>query len=109
MTEWELEDAATCVAFRPNGQSLVTGHVGGRVLIWNSVRADVEQEVRLRDRVNTVVFSSDGSMLVTAAQDGFVRMTLVGHAELLAEAERRLTRTLTPAERLKFAPELSLL
>jgi WD40 repeat protein len=107
--EHEYDDAATCLTFHPSAQVLVSGHVNGRVLVRNYASGDVEQELQLAGAVNTVTYSPDATRLVNASQDGFVRMTLVGQTELLAEAERRLMRTLTPAERLSFVPELALL
>jgi WD40 repeat protein/energy-coupling factor transporter ATP-binding protein EcfA2 len=106
--ERSFDQAATCLAFHPAERWIASGHVDGLVRVWDRESGADLHELRHRDAINTIAFSPNGNMLATAAQDGFTRLTLLGQAELLAEAESRLTHALTDAERLDVVPELSL-
>jgi WD40 repeat protein len=104
--EREDEDAAGCVVFHPRDPVLVSGHTNGYVLLVNCRTGEIEQQLRRGKAVTALTFSPDGSRLATTSADGMVRVKLVGHAELLAEAERRLIRPIAPEERVKIVPEL---
>lgn len=63
-------DPVTCVMFGPYGRLLVSGSENGEVKLWDLVRNGslVVQRPSNQERIQSVVFSPDGSLLVIAYQ-----------------------------------------
>ncbi len=89
LQEWDVEtgwlrgvrhgytDTAMCVAYGPDGRTLVTGHADGEICLWDLTDA----EPRLRHRapahdgwVTSVTLDSEGNRLVTTGLDGVTRL-----------------------------------
>jgi WD40 repeat protein len=87
------------VAFSPDETRLATGGIDGTVTIWDT--ASGEQLLVLRGHyafVASVAFSPDGSQLASVGAEGAVRIWALDLGDLVAIAEREVTRTLTDAE-----------
>lgn len=62
-----------CVAFSPDGHTVATGTRDGTVIFWDPITG--EQRMRLaahQSQVSSLAFTSDGTLLVSAAWDGAV-------------------------------------
>ncbi len=87
------------VGFSRDGKYLATASADKTVIVW-----DVASGQALRTLpgdakgFNGVDFSPDGRYLAAAGEDGTVRLYVLNVEALLALAETRLTRSLTPGE-----------
>ncbi|MFP3900652.1 MAG: BTAD domain-containing putative transcriptional regulator [Acidimicrobiia bacterium] len=90
---------AMALAFSRDGSRLATGSSDGTVQIWDPYSG--ERLLVLREHgsmVSAVAFSPDGSQLASVGTEGAVRVWALDLDDLIAIAERRLTRRLTDEE-----------
>jgi len=93
------------VAFSPDGRRLATISADGFVKLWD-VTEGAATAPRNRELLSLgpgndgrdVAFSPDGRLLAATSGAGLVRIYLTSTAELMALAQSRVTRSLTPAE-----------
>jgi WD40 repeat protein/tRNA A-37 threonylcarbamoyl transferase component Bud32 len=69
------KEAARCLAFSPDNQSLVSGHPDGLVRIWDLKTRAVRRVLKGHTApVQAVVWSPDGRTIATGGGDGTVRL-----------------------------------
>lgn len=82
---------ATCLAWRPDGQSVATGSTDRRVILWDAATG---QDIRSFDHdawIQSVAISPDGEYLATGGSDYLIKVwnldsgalvrTLIGHTD----------------------------
>jgi WD40 repeat protein len=97
----------TSADFSPDGRLVVTGGADQTVRVWDSKTGEPLGTLRHHSAiVNSVAFSPDGRSILTAGGDATAKIirceTCLPIDELLALADRRLTRDLTEVERRDF-------
>ena len=91
------------VEFAPDGSLLATGSVDATVRLWDPNTGVQRLVLRGHDSVIwDLAFSPDGSKLASASPSGIVRVWALNHDDLIAIAERNVTRDLTAAECLQY-------
>ena len=81
-----------CVAFNPDGNTLVSGSANGTIQLWNRVTGKHKTRLTVyKNAVYSVVFSPDGHTFVSGSSDGTIRLwntitgelkkTLTGHRQ----------------------------
>jgi WD40 repeat protein len=90
---------ANDLAFSPDGGTLATSHTDGTTRLWD-IETGVQVLVLQADDDTTfgVQFSPDGSKLVTVSASGIARVWALDLDDLIAIADKRLTRGLTDDE-----------
>jgi WD40 repeat protein len=99
--------AVSHVEFSADGRFVLTASDDGTARVWDAANGEQVDAVRAHaGRLNDAAFSPDGMRVVTASFDGTARIhrcDLCGSlAQLLALADRRVTRGLTPAEQVTY-------
>lgn len=90
-------------SFSPDGRYLVTASADGTARVFEI--ATGKELATLKGHSGAVisaVFSPDGNYVVTTGADQTAQVQIVTAQELLRVAQSRLTRSLTPDERLQF-------
>jgi WD40 repeat protein len=91
------------LAYGSDGSRVATAGADGVVRVWDP--GSGEQDLELRGHgttVQAVVFSPDGTRLASVGNDGVVRVWALELDDLIAIAERRLTRSFTDEECRQF-------
>src|SRR5207249_3604363 len=104
-------DPVTSATFSPDGTRILTASDDRTVRVWDA-RTGATLDI-LRDpesAVNDATYSSDGKRILVAMLDGRVVVyracqVCLSPDQLVAEATRHLTRSLTPDERRQFLHE----
>jgi WD40 repeat protein/serine/threonine protein kinase len=75
------------IAYSPDSALLATGEswISNLVTIWDLTTGQAVREIDNNDAVSQVHFSIDGSQLITAGHDGFIRIWEVETGQLLKE------------------------
>ena len=95
------------LAYSPDSTLLATASIDGTARIWDARTGQELRELDHPDAVNNVAFSPDGKSVATFDFDGTIRIwdacaACQNAGALLAIAEKRVTRQLTPYERQTF-------
>jgi len=93
--------AVTRLTFSPDGFTLATSSLDGTTKVWQLDNPGAGQELTLAAHtafVTGVKFSPNGTHLVTSSFDGTARVYTLDLDELIAVAQKRVTRSLTQAE-----------
>jgi len=95
------------LAYSPDSALLATASIDGTARIWDARTGQELRELDHPDAVNNVAFSPDGKSVATLDFDGSIRIwdacaACQNAGALLAIAEKRVTRQLTPYERQTF-------
>jgi WD40 repeat protein/tetratricopeptide (TPR) repeat protein len=93
------------VALSPDGKRIATSGYYGATKIWDA--GDGRELFSLSGHataVNAIVFSPNGKRLATAGSDWTVRTYVMDPDDLIALAESRVTRPLTPEECKRYLP-----
>jgi WD40 repeat protein len=102
------------VVFSPDGKRLATASEDDTAKVWDAVGGQELFTVRGHSKVVTsvafsrsgavtsVAFSPDGKRLVIGGSDGTVQFYALALDDLLALARKRITRSLTPDECLRY-------
>jgi WD40 repeat protein len=80
-------DAVACVAFSPNGKTVVNGGRSGGCA-WDVATGEQLDWFRMRLPVSAAAFTPDGKTLLTADDKGSIRLYEVGTGKLLRRAIR---------------------
>src|SRR5688500_4185585 len=67
---YENPTGITTLAFHPNDRSLVAADAGGRVIRWNDDEVEGARLYAHEERVTTIAFNSDGTLMATGGEDG---------------------------------------
>ena len=97
------DSGVNSATYSPDGQWIVTASQDQTVKIWN---AETGQEILTLTGhdggVTSAFYSPDGQRIVTASQDQTVRLYTTNIDELLAIANKKITRQLTAKEKEKY-------
>src|SRR5882762_6941917 len=64
----------TTAVFSPDGKTLVTGSLDGRVILFDAKTWNVVHTIETGCYLYSLVFSPDGTMLASASGDGVIRV-----------------------------------
>jgi WD40 repeat protein len=104
--DWEEYRNVTALAVSPDGQRLATGHINGRVILWElPTGTELASPPGHLAWVYTVAFSPDGRTLATGGGDHVVRLWdgVTGMARAVLPQQPREVKCVT------FAPEAQML
>jgi eukaryotic-like serine/threonine-protein kinase len=90
-------------AFSPDGRWIVSGSEGETGILWDRLARVEGVLAGLEGWAVAFAFSPDGRLVAGGSTDGEVRVWAAGREGLLDLAAARTTRSLTPAERERYA------
>ncbi len=91
----EVRDAI----FTTDGRQIATGGSDGNIILWDATTGEQRLVLASLDEpVNSLAFSPDGRYLAAGGADGSLRVYLLKIDDLVALAERRLTREMSNEE-----------
>ena len=95
--------AIHAIAFSPDEQEIATASDDGEIHLWN-VQTFTSTLTLLghASPIGAIVFSPDGKRLASTGNDGKIRVWALDIGDLIRIAERKVTRSLTPAECLQY-------
>ncbi len=91
--------AIRALAYSPDGQLLAAGDGDGTVQLWDATGGLRRVLHSVGGAITGLAWTADGTRLVSAGADGVARAYPLDPIGLLALAQRRVTRSLTTAER----------
>ena len=93
----------TSVAFSPDGKYVLTGSFDKTAKLWDTATgAEVRTFSGHTLGINSVAFSPDGKYVLTGSGDNTAQLWNIDYREDLRRVCTRLTRDLTPEERVAF-------
>jgi WD40 repeat protein len=97
-------------AFHPDGTQVITASEDRTAYVWDTDTGRPLAELRGHaGAVNSAAFSPDGQLVATGGDDGAARVYRItvraSVEDLLVRARERVTRKLTPEERVKYLRE----
>jgi WD40 repeat protein len=97
-------------AFHPEGNQVITSSEDRTAYVWDTDTGRPLMELRGHaGAVNAAAFSPDGQLVATGGDDGAARVYRItvraSVEDLLVRARERVTRELTPEERVKYLRE----
>jgi WD40 repeat protein len=98
-------DAVLSAAWSGDGRRILTtsGRADGSARVWDAETGQVRFILPgYTGRVTAAAWSPDSGRIFSAGADGTTRQYMVGIGDLLALAQSRVTRTLTPQERFTY-------
>ena len=105
---WQ-DTSMTAIAFRPDGQVLVTGHKDGSISVWDLAEGKKKRTLKGHlAQVQSLKFTPDGKTLVSSGHDGVIRLRnpeVKRPTEVipLGPANQRLVMDLDPSGRYVIA------
>jgi len=80
-------DGICCLAFFPDGKTIVSGSLDSKIKIWDSASLElkVEDTIAHRDDINSVAFSPDGKTIVSGSDDKSIKVWDSATLELKSE------------------------
>ena len=70
----EHKEHVLCVAFSPNGDTLVSGNTDGIINIWNQLTGTLRREItEYKTGIISIAFSPDGTTFASGSGDGKIR------------------------------------
>jgi WD40 repeat protein len=87
LKKWSTPTSVQVLVFHPDEQRVISGHGNGSIHIWNVVSAKEVMAIPAtrRGEIWGMALSSDGKLLATAGQGGYVRIIDVAEGRILHE------------------------
>lgn len=79
------KEGITAAAWAADGNTVVTGGLDGRALVWDVSTGQPIKELRHEHPVSAVIYSTDQGKIITGSWDGKIRIWSSAHYELTRE------------------------
>ncbi|MBI4663006.1 MAG: AAA-like domain-containing protein [Verrucomicrobia bacterium] len=103
------KDPVNCVAFHPDGQSVVTGTEDGHIRRWSMAKQRIIATLRGVEPLASLLPTPDGNWVVGVTKRGTSKIypweVIAPVDDLIALADRRTARQLSPEERRRYLHE----